>query len=71
MLYCPNDIAGLRHAARQCRELAAAAEDGFASLSYAQLADEIDGMIAAREVALGTDFIARSVNMGNHFGVAA
>jgi hypothetical protein len=71
MLYSPKDIVGLRQAARRCRALAAAAEDGFASLSYAQLADEIEAMIAARQAAAGTEFVARPVNMSNHFGLAA
>jgi hypothetical protein len=70
MLYYPKDIVGLRKAAKQCRELAATAEDGFVSLSYAQLADEIDAMIAIRET-VGTDSIARSVHMGDHFHLAA
>jgi hypothetical protein len=50
-----GDIAGLRMAAQRCHALAASSDDGFASLSYAQLAEEIDRMIAACEATIETE----------------
>ncbi|HEV2548719.1 MAG TPA: hypothetical protein VGU20_15365 [Stellaceae bacterium] len=44
----------LREASRQCRALADASDDGLSALSYAQLADEIDGMIDRRDVTVAT-----------------
>lgn len=52
MYYRTTDVVELRVASQRCRALAASSEDGFASLSYAQLAEEIDGMIAVREAAI-------------------
>jgi hypothetical protein len=54
------DIVGLRAASKRCRALSASSDDGFASLGYAQLAEEIDGMIAAREAAIETERRARA-----------
>jgi hypothetical protein len=59
MHYCTTDIISLRGAAKRCRALAASSDDGFASLSYAQLAEEIDGMIAIREAAIEPERKAR------------
>jgi hypothetical protein len=59
MHYRTADIVGLRVASRRCRALAASSDDGFASLSYAQLAEEIDAMIAIREAAIETERGAR------------
>jgi hypothetical protein len=55
MYYRTTDIISLRAAAKRCRVLAVASDDGFAALSYAQLAEEIDRMIAVREAAIATD----------------
>ena len=49
-----KDIGRLHEAARRCRAEAETADGGLAALSYAQLADEIDGMIRARRSALAT-----------------
>lgn len=57
MQYDARDIMSLRQAAKSCRELAAWVEDGFSSLSYAQLADEIEKMILIRETAVATSGI--------------
>jgi hypothetical protein len=43
------DTIRLRQAAQHCHALAAESDDGFGALSYAQLADEIDTMVAVRE----------------------
>jgi hypothetical protein len=59
MYYRTTDIISLRVAAKRCRVLAASSDDGFAALSYAQLAEEIDRMIAVREAAIETDRTAR------------
>lgn len=59
MYYRTTDVVELRVASRRCRALAASSEDGFASLSYAQLAEEIDGMIAVREAAIERERDAR------------
>jgi len=55
-----TDIVGLRAASNRCRALSASSDDGLASLGYAQLAEEIDGMIAAREAAIETERRARA-----------
>jgi hypothetical protein len=54
-----TDVVELRVASKRCRALAASSEDGFGSLSYAQLADEIDRMIAVREAAIEQERGAR------------
>ena len=46
-----KDIGRLHEAARRCRAEAETADGGLAALSYAQLADEIDGLIRARNSA--------------------
>jgi hypothetical protein len=58
-MYYIADIVGLRVASQRCRALAASSDDGFASLSYAQLAEELDSMIAMRETALAAERAAR------------
>jgi hypothetical protein len=52
MSYRVKELIRLRKAEEMCRGRAAAAEDGFAALSYAQLADEISVQIVEREAAL-------------------
>jgi hypothetical protein len=52
MSYHMTDIISLRKASRRCRAMAASNDDGLPALSYAQLADEIDGMIVIREAAI-------------------
>jgi hypothetical protein len=52
MRYRMTDIVSLRVASKRCRALADSSDDGLASLSYAQLAEEIDAMIAVREAAI-------------------
>jgi hypothetical protein len=42
------DTIRLRQAAQHCHALAAESDDGFGALSYAQLADEIDSIVAVR-----------------------
>ena len=64
MAYRRKDIAGLRLAARRCRARAEVADGGLAALTYAQLADEIDGMIAAREAAIAEQRAAREAPAG-------
>lgn len=49
MSYQMIEIIRLREACRRCRAIAASSEDGFVALSYSQLAEEIDEMIAVRE----------------------
>jgi hypothetical protein len=53
--YGMPDIMRLREAARGCRAIAEASDDGLSALSYAQLADEIDGMLVIREANLAAD----------------
>ena len=60
MQYDARDIMSLRQAAKSCRELAAWVDDGFSSLSYAQLADEIENMIAVRETGAATSGAAEA-----------
>jgi hypothetical protein len=60
MHYRTTDIISLRAASKRCRALAASSHDGFASLSYAQLAEEIDGMIAIREAGIETERTAKA-----------
>jgi hypothetical protein len=55
MYYRTTDIIGLRVASECCRALAASSDGGFETLSYAQLAEEIDCMIAIRESASATE----------------
>ena len=55
-----KDIRGLREAARLCRARAESADGGLSALSYSQLADEIDGMILAREAAIAAEHMATS-----------
>ena len=59
MFFRTADVVELRVASKRCRALAASSENGFASLSYAQLAEEIDGMIAVREAAIERERAAR------------
>jgi hypothetical protein len=47
-------VINLREASHLCRTLADASDDGLSALSYAQLADEIDGMIDRGESTLAT-----------------
>jgi hypothetical protein len=60
MHYRTTDIIRLRVAAKRCRARAASSRDGLASLSYARLAEEIDGMIAVREAATETERTAKA-----------
>jgi hypothetical protein len=55
MSYRMTDIVRLRAASRRCRAKAAATADGLGALSYAQLADEIDGMLIIREADLAAE----------------
>lgn len=64
MRYRTTDIISLRAAAKRCRALAASSNDGLASLSYAQLAEEIDDMIAVREAATVTERTAKASRQG-------
>jgi len=59
MFFRTTEVVELRVASKRCRALAASSENGFASLSYAQLAEEIDGMIAVREAAIERERAAR------------
>lgn len=63
MSYRMTGVNNLREASHLCRALADASDDGLSALSYAQLADEIDGMIDRGESTLATARppIARSV----------
>lgn len=65
MSYRMTGVNNLREASHLCRALADASDDGLSALSYAQLADEIDGMIDRGESPLATARaappIARSV----------
>ena len=54
MSYCMTGVSTLREASRRWRAFADASDDGLSALSYAQLADEIDGMIGLRETAIAT-----------------
>jgi len=55
MSYRMTDIMRLREASQRCRASAEASDDGLSALSYAQLADEIDGMLFVREANLAAD----------------
>jgi hypothetical protein len=52
MFYCTTNVSTLREASRRWRAFADASDDGLSALSYAQLADEIDGMIDLHETAI-------------------
>ncbi|HZT89022.1 MAG TPA: hypothetical protein VFA12_13700 [Stellaceae bacterium] len=52
MSYLLKELSRLRKAERMCRARAAAEADGFAALSYSQLADEHAERIALCEAAL-------------------
>jgi hypothetical protein len=60
MYYRSTDVIRLRVASKRCRVLAVSSDDGFAALSYAQLAEEIDGMIAIREAAMMMERTAKA-----------
>ena len=55
MSYRMTDIMRLREASQRCHARAEASDDGLSALSYAQLADEIDGMLVVREANLAAD----------------
>ena len=59
MSYRMTDIVRLRAASRLCRAKAAAT-DGLSALSYARLADEIDGMLIVREADLAAERARRA-----------
>lgn len=54
------DTIRLRQAAQHCHALAVESDDGFGALSYAQLADEIDHIVAVRETPAAIRNVAAS-----------
>lgn len=66
MDYRRKDIGSLREAARRCRARAEAVDGGFAALSYAQLADEIDSMIVVRKAAIAAERAATADAKADH-----
>jgi len=62
MSYPMIDITRLREAARCCRATAEASDDGLSALSYAQLADEIDGMLVIPKADLAADRARRPLS---------
>lgn len=69
MSYRMTGVITLREASQRCRALADASDDGLSALSYAQLADDIDGMIDLHEAAIATACAAppsSTVAVGGH-----
>jgi hypothetical protein len=71
MSYCMAGVSTLREASRRWRSFADASDDGLSALSYAQLADEIDGMLDRGETAIATARARKATVSLDSFALAA